>query len=291
MDTVAELRVPPPRDIAPVAFLPRETPLAMTAQPLRPTAPRPLASQPPSVWPRRTLILAGTVLMTMAGCDEMYEVLKIGGVTALEAIVLVLFVLLFAWIAFSFMSSLAGFVVLLFRRKDALRIDPAAPLPELKSRIAMLLPTYNEDPHRVMARLQAMYELVERPGTGRISTGSSSQRHHRSRDLDRRGGGIPAAARRPVGAISALLPAPPAKHRAQVRQHRRLGARASAVPTTVMLILDADSLMTGDTIVRLAAAMERASRCRPDPDAADRGQRATRCSRACSSSPAASMAR
>ena len=44
---------------------------------------------------------------------------------------LVLFVLLFAWVAFSFMSALAGFVVLLLRRTDALGIDPTAPLPAI----------------------------------------------------------------------------------------------------------------------------------------------------------------
>ena len=38
-----------------------------------------------------------------------------------------LFVLLFAWIAFSFMSAIAGFVVLLFRSKDKLGIDPDGP--------------------------------------------------------------------------------------------------------------------------------------------------------------------
>ena len=80
--------------------------------------------------------------------------------------VLVLFVLLFAWIAFSFMSSLAGFAVLLFRAKDPLGIDPSAPLPAVGSRNAMLLPTYNEDPDRIMARLRAMYELVDRGRNG-----------------------------------------------------------------------------------------------------------------------------
>ncbi len=43
----------------------------------------------------------------------MYLVLEVAGITALEALVLVLFVSLFAWIAFSFLSTLAGFFVLL----------------------------------------------------------------------------------------------------------------------------------------------------------------------------------
>ena len=104
--------------------------------------------------------------MTMAGCYEMYEVVQVGGVTFLEWMVLGLFVLLFAWISLSFMSTLAGFAVLLFRARDRLGIDPAAPLPTIGSRNAMLLPTYNEDPYRIMARLRAMYESVDQSGQG-----------------------------------------------------------------------------------------------------------------------------
>ena len=96
----------------------------------------------------------------------MYEVLKVGGVTILEAMVLGLFVLLFAWIAFSFMSNLAGFFVLLFRMRDPLGIDPKAPLPSIRSANAMLLPTYNEDPYRIMARLRAIWVSVEETGCG-----------------------------------------------------------------------------------------------------------------------------
>ena len=102
--------------------------------------------------------------MTIAGCYEMYEVLRVGGVTILESIILALFVLLFAWIAFSFTSAIAGFFVLLFRRRDELGIDSRAALPAIQSRTAMLLPTYNEDPYRVLARLRAIHESVEETG-------------------------------------------------------------------------------------------------------------------------------
>ena len=84
------------------------------------------------MWARRAFILAGTAILTAAGCYEMYSVLKVGGITVLELIILALFVLLFAWIAFSFMSALAGFAVLLFRKKDELGIDPAAALPAIR---------------------------------------------------------------------------------------------------------------------------------------------------------------
>jgi len=206
------------------------------------------------MWPRRIFILGGTAIMTAAGCDEMYEVLKIGGVTLLEWIVLVLFVLLFAWIAFSFLSAMAGFAILLIGRKDALGIDPAAPLPTLTRRVAMLLPTYNEDPYRVLARLRAVYESVEDAGRGshfdwfvlsdstdpaiwiaeekvflrlRADLGSGHLFYrHRPQNTARKSGNIEDWV-------------------------KRFGSAYDC-----MLILDADSLMSGDTIVRLAAAME-----------------------------------
>jgi len=254
MDTITESRISQPYDVAAAAFLPLEAPLEMTAQPLRQIVPRPLVSQPPSVWPRRLLILAGTAILTMAGCYEMYEVLQVGGVTALEWAVLILFVLLFAWVAFSFMSALAGFAVLLVRRREALGIDPAAALPAIDGRVAMLLPTYNEDPHRVLARLRAIHESVEDTGQEshfdwfvlsdttdpaiwiaeeqtflrlRADLGSSRLFYrHRPQNTARKSGNIE-------------------------DWLKRFGAAYES-----MLILDADSLMSGDTIVRLAGAME-----------------------------------
>src|SRR6266700_3396612 len=168
--------------------------------------------------------------------------------------VLVLFVLLFAWVAFSFMSALAGFVVLLFRQRDALGIDARAPLPQMQSRNAMLLPTYNEDPHRIMARLRAIHESVE-------TTGHASQFdwYVLSDTTD------PSTwvaeekcfllLRREV-AVNSLFyrhrPENTARKSGNIEDWiKRFGAQYDH-----MLILDADSLMSGDTIVRLARAME-----------------------------------
>jgi membrane glycosyltransferase len=43
-------------------------------------------------------------------------------------------------------------------------MNPVAALPAIESRTAMLLPTYNEDPYHVLARLRAVYESVEEIG-------------------------------------------------------------------------------------------------------------------------------
>ena len=237
-------------------FLPPEAPLAMSKQRLESVQPRKddASAALTSVALRRVCIFVGTALMTSAGCYEMYEVLQVGGVTILEWMVLVLFVLLFAWIAFSFMSALAGFAVLLFRIKDPLGIDPDAPLPLIESRNAMLLPTYNEDPYQIMARLRAMCESVEQRGYGAsfdwfvlsdttdpsvwiaeekcflrlredLGTGNVFYRHR------------PENTARKSGNIEDWI--------------KRFGAAYDH-----MIVLDADSLMTEDTIVRLVSAME-----------------------------------
>ena len=92
----------------------------MAMQPLRRFEPQPAPRFAP-MWARRAFILTGTAVLTAAGCYEMYQVLQVGGVTVLESIILALFVLLFAWIAFSFMSALAGFFVLLHQEKGRTR--------------------------------------------------------------------------------------------------------------------------------------------------------------------------
>ena len=238
-------------------FLPPESPMVMSKQQFQGFQRREDNQEAPldSVALRRACIFTGTAAMTAAGCYEMYEVLQVGGVTILEWMVLFLFVLLFAWIALSFMSALAGFAVLLFRTKDPLGIDPAAPLPSIGSKNAMLLPTYNEDPYRIMARLRAMCESVDQSGYGSRfdwfvlsdttspSVWIAEEKCFLRLREDLRAKNIfyrhrPENTARKSGNIEDWI--------------KRFGAGYDH-----MIILDADSLMTGDTIVRLVSAMER----------------------------------
>jgi membrane glycosyltransferase len=255
MDTVTNTRRPlEAGDGELKEFLPAESPTDMAVQPLRWFEPPP-APRFARMRARRAFILAGTAMLTAGGCYEMYRVLQVGGVTVLESIILVLFGLLFAWIAFSFMSALVGFFVLLTRKKDELGIDGSTPLPAIDSRTAMLLPTYNEDPYRVLARLRAIYESVEQTG-------------HRSRFdwfvlSDTTDAAIWIAEekcflklRQDVGSAAAIFyrhrPENTARKSGNIEEWvRRFGSQYEC-----MLILDADSLMTGQSIVRLVAAME-----------------------------------
>lgn len=247
---------PTPRSAPGSPFLPPEAPLSMLPCELDRTAEagRAPVHSGATLMFRRLFIFVGTALLTLAGGYGMYDVVKVGGVTVLEAVLLGLFLVLLAWVAFSFMSALAGFFVLLARRRPGLPIDTRGPLPRVASRTAMLLPTYNEDPHHVMARLRAMYESVEATGYGeqfdwfllsdttdpdiwiceemtfvRLRRACGEDRlyyRHRSDNTARKSGNIADWVGRFGGAYD----------------H--------------MIVLDADSLMEGDTIVRLVHAME-----------------------------------
>ena len=247
----------PPRSDRVPAFLPPDAPLAMPVQALweaRARAQRPATARA-SFALRRLYVITAAAVMTTAAAYEMYNVLKVSGVTLLEALLLVLFVALFAWIAFSFASGLAGFLCLLARRRNDLDMDTDGPLPELRSSNALLVPTYNEEPRRVLSRLQAIYESVEQ--TGRLAhfdvfilsdtTDPDIWVEEESALL---------ALRERVGPERIYY-----RHRTKNTERkagnisdwvRRFGSRYDH-----MIVLDADSLMAGDTIVRLAAAMER----------------------------------
>lgn len=254
MDTLAKpahraTGIPPLND-----FLPPESPADMVVQALRrfERPPRPDFAR---LWARRTYVLAGTVTLTAAGCYEMYQVLQVGGITVLESIILLLFVLLFAWIAFSFMSALAGFLLLLTRKKDELGIDPGAALPSIGSRTAMLLPTYNEEPHRILARLRATYESVEETGhAASFDWFVLSDTTDPAIWIDEEKSFL--KLRQEIGGSASIYyrhrPENTARKSGNIEEWvRRFGSGYQ-----YMLILDADSLMTGDSIVRLVGAME-----------------------------------
>jgi membrane glycosyltransferase len=118
----------------------------------------------------------------------------------------------------------------------------------------MLLPTYNEDPHRIMARLRAIHESVEETGyTAQFdwfvlsdTTDPSIWIVEEKCFLQLRraiGGGRLFYRHRPENT---------ARKSGNIEDWvKRFGAGYDH-----MIILDADSLMSGDTIVRLTAAME-----------------------------------
>jgi membrane glycosyltransferase len=237
--------------------LPPEAPLAMPVQSLSVKSDPPArpASAPRLLGLRRFFLFGVTVAMTIAAAHEMYLVLAVGGLTILETIVMALFLTLFAWIAFSFANMLCGLLGLTFGRGPMLGIDPNGPLPKLTVRTALLVPTYNEEPHRVIARIHAIDESIAETGAQSHfdifilsdTTDPDIWIAEEKTFLDLR-------AR--TGGHDRIF------YRRRPDNHARKAGNIAEWVTRFggayenMLILDADSLMTGDTIVRLAAAME-----------------------------------
>ena len=138
----------------PFRALPDEAPLAMPTQSLRatPDRVRRFTSAPRAMALRRLLVIGGAIVLTGFGAREMYRVLAVNGATPLAIFMLALFVALFAWIALSFTSAIAGFVSVIGHGGRRL----ATPNPRPTGRTALLMPTYNESPTRIIAGLEAI---------------------------------------------------------------------------------------------------------------------------------------
>src|SRR3954470_21762288 len=244
---------PPPE--SPASYLPAEAPLAMPVQSLRDGARRdPVAAS--SITARRAFVFGTALALSLFAAYEMYLVLAVGGLTTLEAVILALFVVLFAWIALSFASTLGGVIAMATDGTRSLDIDPDAPLPAISSRTALLLPTYNEDPDRVFSRVQAVYESVAATGHAAcfdvfILSDTTDPHIFIAEEA-----AFLALCER-LGVQARIYyrhrPKNDAKKAGNIAEWlQRFGAHFEN-----MIVLDADSLMTGDTLVRLVAAMER----------------------------------
>ena len=109
--------------------------------------------------PRRWLYLFLVLASTVAGVTRMVGVFQMDGFTGREGIILGLFAILFAWIASSFWLVVFG----AFARFNKIDLLPLKPPPENSAaRTAILLPVYNEDVARVFSAIRAIRESVSR---------------------------------------------------------------------------------------------------------------------------------
>ncbi len=248
---------------APIAtrmgWTPPPAPLAMPVQSLAQGTlqNRRTATTPRGIVGRRAFLLGGTAVLTLAACLLVSSVLFEGGLTVLEGVWLALFAVLCAWVSQSFVSTLAGFFLVLTRRDvNALGIAPHGELPKVQVRTALLMPTYNEEPARLLAGLQAIYESVMATGQGdRFDFFVLSDTNRKPLHLPEE---------EAFAALRARLnePANLFYRRRTDNSERKAGniadwVRRWGAAYPQFLILDADSLMSGRTIVQLAAAMER----------------------------------
>src|SRR5277367_2995832 len=201
----------------------------------------------------RLLIFGGALALTAYGADQMFKVVAVATITPLEWAMVVLFVVTFSWVTLSLTSGIVGFVWLLAHR------GRRGPPPRLRQRTAVVMPIYNEAPSRVFGAMQAIFEDVERTG----------QTH--AFDFffvsDTTDANVWIAEERAFLSMRTRLPQARLYYR---RRRKNWSRKAGNIADFVthwgghypqMVALDADSLMTGEAIVGLAAAME------ADPDA------------------------
>ncbi len=205
---------------------------------------------------RRTAVLGLSLLTTFLGAREMHRLLGVKGHTALELLLVAVFTLCFGWIALSFWTAVAGFLQLAVReRLPGLRWPTEAQEAEpLSCRTAVVMPVHNEDPTTVFAHLQAVYESLA--ATGQLAAFDFY---------------VLSDSTRPEAWVAEELAWAQLCQRVQgqgrVFYRRRAdntGKKAGNLADfcerwgrryDFMVVLDADSLMAGDTLVRMARLM------------------------------------
>ncbi|GAC1478369.1 MAG: glucans biosynthesis glucosyltransferase MdoH [Acetobacteraceae bacterium] len=202
---------------------------------------------------RRLLVVGTAIALTVFAANEMLLVLDVNGLTSLEVMILVLFVSLFAWIALALVSSVCGFVSLLAnggRRLEA----TGAPLPVPRGRTALLMPAYNESPARIMATLETTHaELAALGVLAQFDLFILSDTTDPASWIAEEAAFLALRARVGDGVFYRRRPKNVERKAGNIADWvRRWGAAYDQ-----FMILDADSVMTGECILRLVGAMER----------------------------------
>ncbi len=212
----------------------------------------------PAAMQRRAFFFAGIALLTGTASYWLGSNLPSDLAIIWQLLVMIPFSLLFFWLSLGFCTALAGFWVLW--RGDRYRITtaPGTPLPQLQSTetTAILIPIYNEDIAYVYAGLKSIYESLDKTGNlGFFEFYILSDSDDASNWL--REEAAWSALCRDLGNTTRIHYRR-RKHRTKKKSGnvmdfcRRWGRRHP-----YMVVLDADSLMTGDALVRMVDAMER----------------------------------
>jgi membrane glycosyltransferase len=206
-----------------------------------------------------TLVLASSTVATLV----LWRILAPGGVVWINAVLLALFAVLFTWICLSFWTVMIGYGVLLAARLGACS-RPPAPVEGVAahgpSRTALLVPIFNEDVTAVFARIEAVYRSLRDTGSDDpfdifILSDTTDPEIWVQEEI----------------AWLALCRKLPASSRIFYRHRpRNTGFKSGNIADfcrrwgrryRYMIVLDADSLMGGATMIELVHRMDMNPRC------------------------------
>ena len=198
---------------------------------------------------RRWLFLFLVIVSTAAAVIKLYQVLLVDGLDLLEFLFLSLFAILFGWITVSFWMAVFG----AFARLIGARLLPLAEssVPST-SRTAILMPIYNEDVARVFSGVQAIFDSVAATGGFDffILSDSTDPANWIAEEVAWQ------------NLRASLEPEARIFYR---HRHRNIGRKSGNIQDfcenwgshyDYMVVLDADSLMSGETLASLVRLMD-----------------------------------
>lgn len=238
--------------IEPAPMMPLERPLAFPMQDLSVNyhdgaAPKLAPHRGTSMWRLATFLPA--IATTAALIAAFTNWFSMGGLSLFEGLLIALIAGTFFWIALSVSTVTVGLV-------NILRPSPLDTSPTSPQDVALLVPVYNENPSDVFGNACAMLEELDRMEHG----------HHYTLFIlsDTKDEAIAAEELRAFATIRAQLPEHVALHyrRRADNVDRKVGNLADWVAHWgggygAMLVLDADSLMSGQAILTLTDELVR----------------------------------
>ncbi len=208
---------------------------------------------------RRPLFFTLVLGTTVAGVSIMFNILAANNLMPLEAVLLFLFSITFGWITISFWSGLCGFVLQMMQRDPLslkkMDLDRYRRQP-ITTRTAVVMPVYNEDTRRVIAGFEA--SLRSLTATGEMAhfdfylLSDTTDPEVAQAELD-----AWQQLRERLGELSAQI----FYRRREKNIARKVGNLADFCQRwgsnyEHMIVLDADSIMTGDCLLQMTRAMQ-----------------------------------
>lgn len=235
-------------------YLPHAAPLLMPEQDFAQVIAREAEPRRRGYWVPRAAIFAGAAVLTAAFAMELFSILAFGQMTPLQFVFLVLSTITFGWIALGSLSAALGFLPL-FAGESADSVTPRRGGRPLSSRTALLFPVYHEDPARIAGTIEAMARALGEkapPGTFELFVLSDT----RSAADGAREDEAYSKLRADLASVMPLY-----YRRRRDNTHRKAGNISDWVERfggayEHFVILDADSIMSAETLIALASAME-----------------------------------
>ncbi|MFH0814260.1 MAG: glucans biosynthesis glucosyltransferase MdoH [Pseudomonadota bacterium] len=208
---------------------------------------------------RRILIVFFILITTIIASLYIADILPHRGTTKLEFAIVIVFGALFAWISIGFWEAMAGLLTLL-RRRDPFAITRATDeddtLEGTEARTAVLIPICNEEVDRVFAGLMATYKSLEKTGQLEyfdffVLSDTSDPDTWVAEEI------AWSSLCRSLGGFHRIF-----YRRRRVNLRRKSGniadfCRRWGRSYRYMIVFDADSVMTGSSLVRMVKMMEK----------------------------------